>query len=226
MANIRRATPTDSLPIAAVKRACWPDDSTAPDQIAVTMTEPDHAMFVSLQAGVVAGFVDGFLTLAADGTRRWEVDLLAVHPSQQRRGLGHELTATCTAAGREFGATVARAFIHVDNKASQHTFERCGYRPDPQERTLLISTASTPTAVEPLPAAAHLVPVVTLNYSGLWIEGQLSAAALTTAQTVCARHGWDVAGAMIPAAQAATIPTALDLGFQRIGAYRQWICPL
>ncbi len=66
------------------------------------------------------------------------------------------------------------------------------------------------------PPSAYLIPVSTLTYGGVWVEGAQTASALHFAQTVRARFGWDVAGAVLPANVAA--PHGCDFG----GHYR-WL---
>jgi ribosomal protein S18 acetylase RimI-like enzyme len=219
--TIRRAVPDDAAAIAAIMAAVWPDQTADPAHIASVIAEPDHAALVAAVGETIAGFVDGFLMLGPDGSRRWEVDLLAVHPDHHRQGLGRMLTAQCTAAGRSFGAGLARALIHVENTASQRTFARCGYALQPDTCRLLIRTTGVDDAA-PVPPAAHLIPVLTLGYRGLWIEGRRSAAAFRAANAIRSRHGWDSAGAVVPLADQAALDAAAAAEFMPVGDYAWW----
>jgi hypothetical protein len=69
---------------------------------------------------------------------------------------------------------------------------------------------------------AHLVPVSTLNYHGLWLEGQLSPAGSAAAQAVRIHNELGVVGAVIPADEDAAIQAACDAGFTLIAPYRWW----
>jgi GNAT superfamily N-acetyltransferase len=220
MSAIRRATPEDAPGIAAVRRAVWPGEAVDFAFMGRVIAEPDHATLVAVLNGTIAGFADGFLTLAADGTRRWEVDLLAVHPDYQRRGLGAALTAACTNAGRDFGPSLARALIRTDNLASRRAFARCGYQEGAACR-LMINRDDGGGSVE-APAGSHIIPVMTLSYRGLWLEGVLTPAAFRAVQDIRARLGWAVAGAVIPAAQGRAIRAAEAAGFFAVGDYAWW----
>ena len=223
--NIRHATPADAVALQAIKRAVWPEEDADLAAIAVALNQPDHQTQVAVAAdGTVIGFADGFLTLAADESRRWEVDLLAVHPTHQRQGTGQALVAAVTAAGRDFGAVTARALIQVENRGSQKTFAYTGYSLKPTVCHLLINTDG-PDDQAPVPPGAHLVPVITFNYRGLWIEGQ-RAQAFGAGRAIRARHGWDVAGAVIPETAPAELRAAEAAGYANVGAYQWWVTQL
>lgn len=219
--HIRRAKMDDIPAILNVKQATWPDEAVNSTHIAGVLREPDHVCLVSVVNDRTVGFVDGFLTLAVSGVRRWEVDLLAVHPEYRNRGIASRLVEENTRAGLEMGAEMARALIRLDNTGSQRTFSRCGYICDQNECMLYVSPDSPDSAVE-LPPNVYLIPVYTLNYCGLWIEGELSATSLSYAQTVRARHGYDLVGAVIPIYQPEAIQAAVDAGYMRAGTYQWW----
>jgi GNAT superfamily N-acetyltransferase len=171
--------------------------------------------------GRVAGFVDGFLTLSADGVRRWEVDLLAVHPVYRNQGLASQLVMENSRAGFDMGADMARALIRLDNAGSQHTFIRCGYTCDQNEYALYVSL-DTGCETGRLPSDAYLIPVGTINYRGLWVEGHVSVDGLRYAQKIWARCDYDLVGAVIPVSQYAAVRSAEDAGFALAGVYQWW----
>ena len=62
--------------------------------------------------------------------------------------------------------------IRVDNDASsQRAFSKMGFATDSQVRSLLLWQPSACVPANRLPKAVHLIPVNTLTYRGLWIEG-------------------------------------------------------
>ena len=218
---VRRAVPDDAPGIAAVKAAAWPGEASQAASIAAVIRQPGHATLVAVENGRVLGFVDGFLTHALAGVRRWEVDLLAVHPDHRRRGIGRALVTACTDAGRTAGAARARALIQLDNVGSQNTFARCGYQVNEAVCRLFVCTDGGASGPPP-PLDAHFIPVVTLNYRGLWIEGKLSAAGFEAARAARARFGLDLVGAAIPLAEAEALRAAQRARFRAVGDYQWW----
>ncbi len=225
MFDLRYAEPADAPGIVRIKKAVWPHERADTTAIGAALAAPGRATLVADEDEGISGFADGFLTVAADGARRWELDLLAVHPMAQRRGIGRALVAACTEAGRDHEAESARALIRTDNIASQETFARCGYAPDPVPCSLWIAQNGEDDG-SAAPPGAHLIPVVTLNYRGVWIEGALTVEAFRAARAMRARHGWDSAGAVIRLEDAAGLEAALEAGFMAVGDYQWWIKPL
>ena len=220
MAEIRQVDDGDRVwaaaGIAQLKAAVWPEERADVAYLAAALAQPDRATWIAEADGSLVGFADGFLTLAEDGSRRWELDLLAVVPVYQGRGLGRALIAACTEAGRDFGATFARALIRASNTPSQRAFRHAGYTLDPAPLILWIATDGAAEDA-PLPPDAYLIPVITLGYRGVWIEGRPDEAVFRAARTIRARHGWDSAGAVLPLAEVAANAAARQAGFTPLG---------
>ncbi len=220
--QIRRATAEDITGLLAVKNSVWPDETvTEASYAARVIAEPDHITLVAETEGRVAGFIDGFLTLAANGMRRWEVDLLAVRPDYRQRGLARQLIMAHTRDGFLMGADTARALIKTDNIASQRAFAACGYTCDDQPHGLYISADGSQIPEAALPDG-YLIPVSTLNYRGLWVEGVWSDGAFRYAQTVQARHQYDAAGAVLPLDHREAVAAAERASFVQVGIYQWW----
>ena len=188
--------------------------------MATAVSDPRHATHVAVSEDVIDGFVDGFLTFSQSRKVRWEVDLLAVDPSFRRRGLGERLVRASTEAGRTMGATVARALVRFDNAPSQRLFARCGYRP--QDVACCLFVSADPTAAREYLRRrenVHVIPVKTLNYSGLWLEdGQSGGSA-----GIGTEGAWDLIGSVISLKDAEATRVILAAGFTRIGRYRWWV---
>ncbi len=212
---MRPVSAGDAPEIANLIRAVWADHNPDPDWIARVSLESNHATLVETSGDALIGFVDAFSTVAADGVLRWEVDLLGVHPAWRGRGVARRLVQRAVEVGRERGAQRARALVRIDNVASLRVFERCGFAAEPTICRLCVSDAA-PLESPPTPADAFLLAVSTLTYSGVWIEGEQSAAALQSAQAIRTRFGWDTAGVVIPAHH----PT--PQGYAHVGEYR-WL---
>ncbi len=216
---MRLATAGDAPEIASLIQAVWADHNPDPDWIARVSLESNHATLVETSGDDLIGFVDAFSTVAADGTLRWEIDLLGVHPDWRGRGVAQRLVRRAVEIGRERGAEIARALVRVDNAASLAVFARCGFTAEPTMNRLCVS-AAVRLAAAPTPADAFLLSVSTLTYSGVWIEGEQSAAALRCAQAIRTRFGWDTAGAVIPAYHPA------PQGYVLAGQYRWLTCTM
>ncbi len=219
--EIRAATAADAPLIAEVKVATWPDEMTTAEMIARVLQETNHAAHTAWGDGRLAGFVDGFLTMTAAGARRWEVDLLAVHPVYRGRGLATRLVQANSGAGCDMGAIEARGLVKTGNAASERAFARCGYVTDATIYGLYIDGYGEGFN-SAVPRGLHLIPVVTFNYQGVWVEGELSGAGFALAQSVRAQYGWDAAGAAIPVNLTEAKKAAEAAGYSLVGEFRWW----
>lgn len=202
--------------IAAVVYDVWAQDILA-GVCAAQMQDDACALWVAAGGNDVAGFVSAFLTVARGGARRWEVDLLAVRRASQGQRLGRKLVlAACQDAARH-NASVARAAIRVENVASQKAFEYAGFETDRRSHELLLWAPKSSAAPNVCPKSVTLLPVDTLTYRGLWIEG-LACAGLTAreqrgvvkaARSMVARESRLNAGAVIPKDMAHLLPSDL-----------------
>jgi len=215
---IRAATPEDAPAIAAVAVAVWPEEPLDVAAIAALIATTERGALVAERDGMVAGFVDSFLTQAGDGAARWEVDLIAVAPGTQGYGVGRALVRASMAGARAVGAARARALIRVGNIASERAFTACGFAPDLWESELwAVADRDVGTAS----AGLHIVPVQTFRYAGVWLE-EVTAAGLQSLQP-SAGVGV-VAGTVIPLTERDTIDAAVSAELQPAGHFRFWHC--
>jgi ribosomal protein S18 acetylase RimI-like enzyme len=214
---MRQAVQTDAPALAQLLQATGLDDNPDPEWIARVILETNHATLVEQDGNHLTGFVDSFTTGASDGRLRWEIDLLGVHPDYRGRGIAQELVRASVESGRQMGASLARALVRTDNRASLNTFMRCGFTLLDETHDLYISSSASSARLS-APPGSHLISVCTLTYSGVWVEGRLSPEALRCAQSARARFGWDVAGGVIPAGGLA----AEEAGYEWAGQYR-WL---
>lgn len=220
--KLQFAEPSHAVEIAAVKSAAWPDETADVAYIARAIEQPERCTVIALDTqGDVVGFTDGFMTLSPAGVYRWEVDLVAVHPSARGAGIARQMIAESTAFGREMGASLTRALIHVENVASQRSFAQCGFAFDPTLCSLLVSSVGGVRRDRIPPSGTHIIPVSTLGYRGIWLEGQLTTGSFIAAQNIRKYYGWDVAGAVLPSASQA-VYAAESVGYTRVGEYQWW----
>lgn len=179
-----------------------------------------RAFVATLQSEVV-GFVDGFITAGPAGERRYELDLLGVDPAAGGRGLGGRLLAASIAAANERAAHQIRALVRCGNQPMERLCERHGFARSPRSRALYIGE-SQPVSSRKSPHSAHLVAVDTLAYAGIWLEGDLSPAAIDDARGKAHEGGMSTIGALIPALALDRARLLESNLFRKIGEYRWW----
>jgi hypothetical protein len=143
------------------------------------------------------------------------VDLLAVDPRAQGRGLGRALVAANIAAGSDRNIAYARALIRTGNIGSERAFAACGFAPVPFVSELWVAESLT-TAGEPV--GLHVVPVRTFRYSGIWLEG-VSAGGLRALRPDTGHY---TVGSVIPLADRDVLRAAVDAGLRPEGRFRFW----
>ena len=168
MSDIRLAQPDDAQAIHRILQETW-DESLRFDVFADHISSPEHQLFVAVEAGEVVGFLSAFLV--SNPTPRWEIDLIVVHPKSQGKGIGTSLIQEALTYGSHLGIRWATASIRIDNYASQRAFAKVGWTTDAQVRSLLLWNPLAFRFGTNIPETVHLIPVDTLTYRGLWIEG-------------------------------------------------------
>lgn len=216
--GFRAATGADAPAISDVMTACWPDDTADSGRIARLLhADTGHYASVALADGGIVGFVSGFPTTARTGQRRWEVDLLAVLPAFRSRGVARSMIKHNLQAARRANAVLARGLVHVDNPASQRAFAACGFAA--QAALVHLTLSSQPANSARVHSDGWLLAVETFGYRGIWLEGDFSPAAFLAARQERDSRGYDIAGAVVPAA---AMQTAFSSGFRCVGDYHWW----
>jgi ribosomal protein S18 acetylase RimI-like enzyme len=200
-ARIRPFDPThpDAEGILRVDRATFHDCPYDAEQVCRLLTHGPLRAWVADVGGSVAGFVVALPTRAARGPG-WEIDLLAVHPDHQGRGIGTALVSAARANNPNPSAR-QRAVVATANAASARAFRRAGFQPAPVSCRLLryavhgrhprppvvMGIGASTTVRTEAPAEldslllvvetedtpwgqAELLPVQTLLYRGAWLE--------------------------------------------------------
>jgi ribosomal protein S18 acetylase RimI-like enzyme len=204
MICLRRAGLADVEGIKTVLRDVWEQD-LLPDVFRAHIEHNASALWVAEQHEDILGFVSAFLTVAGDGRRRWEVDLIAVRPASRGQGLGTRLIRHACKADQARTASLIRALIRVENVPSQRAFERAGFATDGRRHRLFVWPPGTGGETHTYAGPVDLIPVDTLTYRGLWMEGLTSVSAeeqrraLNAARSVVAARGRLNTGAVIPA---------------------------
>lgn len=222
--QIQRALPEHGRAISQLKNSIWPHETTDSNYCTRIIAEPDHITHVAMIDQHVVGFVDGFLTYAPDGDRRWEVDLLAVAESARHQGIAQQLiTENLSLAKSTWPIDYARSLIQTGNYASQQTFTTCQFvRVDAQQHKLYTTSpdkTELKTAINP---KAFLIPVSTLSYQGLWLEGEITLETLMSARAILHKHHLSTAGLLIPTTNAEQIAHAEQAGYGFVNTYHYW----
>jgi GNAT superfamily N-acetyltransferase len=201
--------------IGRVVREVW-DQEILPDACRRLICGLWSTIWVAESEGSVEGFASGFLTVDGSGRRRGEIDLLAVRPDRQGEGLGPRLIAGLAGEAASWKVDVLRALIRVENHPSQKAFERAGFKTDRRvHRLLLWSPCSSLQPPEP-PESVSLIPVDTITYRGVWIEGLASVghpaqrAAVAAARAFAAQENRLNTGALVPAGAAIELAPGLS----------------
>ena len=215
--SIRRATVQDAPSIAEIIESAFTEDASVA-QVKTCIEQQNFCTYVAEMENRVIGFVFGFITTSIDGTKRCELDLLAVHPDFQGRGAGTKLTEYFTADKTE--ADCIRALIKVDNIRMEKALTRVGYTTDNVVCGLYVSseTAGSETASE----GSHLIPVTTMTYNGIWLEGQVTPQAINVALSSKKREN-DIVGAVVPISDESAIKALNSANFNFINHYRRWV---
>ncbi|MBN1994218.1 MAG: GNAT family N-acetyltransferase [Anaerolineae bacterium] len=229
MSKIRRATLKDIDGLAAVVQAVW-GEALDFGLCRAHLKSDTTTVWVAAADKKIVGFVSAFLTRGQHNVRRWEVDLLAVRPASRGRQIGQKLVEATWQDARQRQVNLARAVVRIDNIASQRTFERAGYLTDGQVYKLFLWSPEAGDGVNTYLKNVTLVPVDTLTYRGLWIEGLAGGGvsadeqrqAVKTAQILLAQQGRLTTGALIAAAD--EVHLAADLRATAIlhGEFHWW----
>ncbi len=218
--QIRAARAADASAIARIAREAGLAEIDADSPPLLRLLAGGRTRVAALQ-GEVVGFADGFLTTGEAGARRYELDLLAVAPAAQGRGLAGLLLAAILAAARSRNPHQIRALVRGGNLRMERLCQRHGFARSKAGYALYVA-APQPAASRRRPHAARLVVVDTLAYAGIWLEGDLSQGAIDDARAVAIEGGMSTIGALIPR-RATTARRLLEAnGFGKVGVYRWW----
>ena len=168
MSDIRLANPDDAQAIHLILQETW-GESLLFDVFMDHISSPEHQVCVAMDSGEIAGFLSAFLV--SSPVPRWEMDLIIVRSKSQGMGIGTSLIEEALTYGSNLGARWAKASIRIDNYPSQRAFSKAGFTTDAQVRSLFLWEPLACKSAPNVPETIHLIPVNTLLYRGLWIEG-------------------------------------------------------
>ena len=227
MLDIRLAHPDDAEAVHLILQETW-GESFLFDVFIDNISLPEHQVFAAVEADEIAGFLSAFLV--PKPTPRWEMDLIIVRLASQGKGIGTSLIEEALIYGSNLGAHWAKASIRVDNYASQAAFSKAGFATDAQVLSLFLWEPLACKSVANVTNGVYLIPVDTLIYHGLWIEGfvasQLSSEeqhnVIRAAQCCAFNENRLNTGMFIPSHLKETIAPNLLTTATDFGQYHRW----
>ncbi len=227
MLDIRLANPDDAQAIHLILQETW-GDSLLFDVFMDQISSPEHQVFVAVDGGEIAGFLSAFLVRSP--VPRWEIDLIIVRSTSQGKGIGTSLIEEALTYGSHLGVQWAKASIRIDNYASQRAFSKTGFTRDAQVGSLFLWNPSACQPTLNVPETVHFIPVDTLTYRGLWIEGFIESQLPLKRQHDVIRAAQNQAfhehrlntGLFIPESLKQTIAPDLLADASHHGQYHRW----
>jgi len=227
---IRQATNNDANGVEAITQAVW--NQKIDHEVFQNQIENDTCVIhVAIEHNQVAGFLSSFLTIDVHHNRRWEVDLLVVRPENQGYGLGTALIQSVWDDAQKHRAGFARAMVRTDNIASQKAFSRAGYSTNGKRHHLYLWPPQIQPEQTMLPNNVTLLPMDTLTYRGLWIEGLITPTRtdkeqsdiLSKAQNIVVTQKRLNTGAVIPMDEETVLSKDLLASGTIHGEYGWWV---
>ena len=174
--DIRLANTDDAQAIHLILQETWGEPLLF-DVFIDHVSSSEHQVFVAVDSGEIAGFLSAFLV--SSPVPQWEIDLIIVRSTSRGKGIGTSLIEEALTYGSDLGVRWTKASIRIDNYASQRAFSKTGFTTDAQVGNIFVWDPVACKFATNAPETVHFIPVDTLTYRGLWIEGfsesQLSA---------------------------------------------------
>jgi N-acetylglutamate synthase-like GNAT family acetyltransferase len=219
--EIRRGTIHDIDAIAEIIKLAF-DDIVDKERVKQLLTLSHNYVCVAVQSGVVVGFVENFMTVSQDNHIRLELDLLAVHPMARGQGIGKRLIQTSIDKAKQLGVDCLRALIASENRIMQHACKRQDLIQSQDEYGLYVISPQDISEHITETLQAHLILIETLTYTGIWLEGDITASAVDNANVIVKQNQYDIIGAVVNKTHAQTIELLADNQFVHVNDYHHW----
>lgn len=219
--SVRRASSDDATAIARIAESSFGDPFDQ-EGIRRLLQAGRNYTLVALDAGSVVGFADNFVTVSGTGDQRLELDLLAVEPQAQGKGIGRRLIAESILVGRALGLPLLRALVSTENLVMRGLCSSHAFVISEESYDLHVVSARPGTGKPGVTSEVHLVPVETLAYSGIWIEGCVTPSGILQALSMASARQMETVGVLIRQSDPGAVRLLADHGFKAIGTYDWW----
>lgn len=219
--SLRRACPADAAAIARIAETCF-GDAFDSQRIRRLLEAGNRDCVVARDDGGVLAFADHFITVSGRNQRRLELDLLAVAPRVQGQGLGRRLLEKSVSLAQQRDVAALRALVRSDNLAMRRLCCSAGLKPSELEFNLYVAAPAAQSRQPLEVGAAHLIAVETFAYSGLWLEGAITRAAIGWALSTAHSRGMQTVGALLAQGEGSAAALLVECGFQLLGSFNWW----
>jgi GNAT superfamily N-acetyltransferase len=219
--QIRQATTGDATAIARLIEQRL-GESVPPSQIADAMSF--HMTYVATVNNRVVGFVDGFTTESADNLSRLELDLIAVDADSAGQGTGKALLQHITQKAQDAAWYLSRALVAIDNVPMHRATGSFGYHRQEDVCGLFVSYSQMKNNQIDNSGSEniHIIPVQTLTYTGVWLEGDISKKAILAAKNAQTEKNLMLTGIVQPLSNTSACNLLTEYGFINVGNYQWW----
>lgn len=217
---IRPATPKDACAIASLAADALATRIDA-KSARVRQILNEGLTYVAIDEKAILGLASSFFTFDRDKNRRFELDLLAVAPGARGRGVGGRLVEASLFAAGDSKPALIRTLVRSNNMSMQRLCRRHGFAVLPRKYKLFVAVPR-PVVRKTQQHQAHLIPVDTLNYSGIWLEGELCQEAIDDALWTASQSDRSVIGAVIPSDAFHVADLLRVNAFSKVGDYDWW----
>lgn len=227
--TVRRADPQDIEAIAYVMQDAFGQEIDLAFG-AELIADKHHPMVVAEAPGQgIVGLVATFMTVVHTAVRRWEIDLLAVHSAARGQGIATQLLKSTSQDARRHRVNLSRGLVRVNNTAAQRAFRAADYYTTGLIYHLHWWPAQDFGVSLPEDKTVSVIPVDTLGYRGIWLEGldsptidpELQLTYLQAARTLAAREGRHMVSSLI----AKALPDGVSEDHQVEGQFQWWRRP-
>ena len=223
--TVRRSLPGDAAAIAAIAQQCFgsPFDQ---DRICRLLKAGRNYTLVALDAQRILAFADNFVTVPETGDQRLELDLLAVQPQAQGKGIGRRLIGESIQLAQALRLPLLRTLVRTENVFMRGLCSSSGFVESGERLELYIRSPEPGSYVAGDSMEADFVPVETFAYSGIWIEGCLKQGGISRALRLAYSQQLQVVGGLARQSDRDAVQLLADNGFRLLGTYCWWALKL
>lgn len=128
-ADAQRVIELDAMTFGGIKKT--------PHEVSALAMRAGNTIFLALEGEETLGFISLMEAETLHGLGLW-IDLMAVAPAHQNRGVAKALIGRALEHAAEISAEYTSALVRVNNPSSIKALERMGYVKEPTDFNLLL----------------------------------------------------------------------------------------